>query len=317
MWVRTVKDVEREMTGGLSTRNAVGLLALVVFAWGTNWPVTKMIVHDVPPIWATAMRCMIAAAALAPLLWAQGTFIVPKRGDLPVVFCTALLHLVAFSALVAAGLQFVPAGRAIVLGYTTPIWVAIGASLFLSELITWRRAIGIGFGLAGLAVIFNPHTLNWGDRQVLRGSGMILIAAFCWAANIVYVRAHRWISTPFQLVFWQVLLAAAVLSVIAWLTEGAPRIVWTMRLSALLLYSGIVCTAFANWAMTMVNRSLPAVTTSLCLLATPLLGIFSATLFLGEPLEPSLFLAMTLIIGGIALGAVGGGRSQLASSAKV
>ena len=281
---------------------------MVVLAWGTNWPVTKMIVHDVPPIWATAMRCMIAAIALAPLLWAQGTFIIPRRGDLPVVFCTAMLHLVAFSALVAAGLQFVPAGRAIVLGYTTPIWVAIGASLFLSEAITRRRAIGIGFGLAGLAVIFNPLTLNWGDRQVLLGSGMILIAAFCWAANIVYVRAHRWISTPFQLVFWQVLLAAAVLTVIAWLTEGAPRIVWTMRLSALLLYSGIVCTAFANWAMTMVNRSLPAVTTSLCLLATPLLGIFSAAAMLNEPFEPSLFLAMTLIIGGIALGTVGRGQ---------
>jgi drug/metabolite transporter (DMT)-like permease len=56
-----------------------------------------------------------------------GQFIVPKRGDLPVVFCTSILHLVAFSALVAAGLQFVPAGRAIVLGYTTPLWVAIGA----------------------------------------------------------------------------------------------------------------------------------------------------------------------------------------------
>ena len=59
--------------------------------------------------------------------------------------------------------------------------------------------------------------------------------------------------------------------------------------------------------MTMVNRSLPAVTTSLCLLATPLLGIISATVMLNEPLEPSLFLAMTLIIGGIALGAVAGG----------
>jgi drug/metabolite transporter (DMT)-like permease len=68
--------------------------------------------------------------------------------------------------------------------------------------------------------------------------------------------------------------------------------------------------------MTMVNRSLPAVTTSLCLLATPLLGIVSATVFLGEPLEPSLFLAMTLIIGGIALGAVGGGP-HVASSARV
>ena len=88
--------------------------------------------------------------------------------------------------------------------------------------------------------------------------------------------------------------------------EGPPHIVWTARLCALLLYSGIVCTAFANWAMTMVNRSLPAVTTSLCLLATPLLGIFSATVILNEPLEPSLFLAMTLIIGGIALGTVAG-----------
>ncbi|SDO58411.1 Permease of the drug/metabolite transporter (DMT) superfamily [Afipia sp. GAS231] len=312
-----VKDVKRDMSGGLSTRGAAGLLALVVFAWGTNWPVTRTIVHEMPPLWATAIRCMIAAAGLAPLLWAQGDFIIPKRGDMPVVLCTSVLHLVAFSALVAAGLQFVPAGRAIVLGYTTPIWVAIGASIFLSEAISARRAIGIGCGIAGLAVIFNPATLNWSDRNALYGSGLILIAAFCWAGNIVYVRAHRWISTPFQLVFWQVLLAAALLSVLAWFTEGAPHIAWTPRLAALMLYSGIVCTAFANWAMTMVNRSLPAVTTSLCLLATPLLGIVSATVLLGEPLEPSLFLAMTLIIGGIALGAIGGGSSQVASSARV
>jgi drug/metabolite transporter (DMT)-like permease len=296
-----------EMANGLSTRNAAVLLGGVVLAWGTNWPVTKLIVHDVPPLWATAIRCMIAAATLAPMLWAQGAFIVPKRGDLPVVFCTSILHLVAFSALVAAGLQFVPAGRAIVLGYTTPIWVAIGAAMLLSEPITRHRALGIVFGLAGLAVIFNPQTLDWSDRQALFGSGLILLAAFCWAGNIVYVRAHQWISTPFQLVFWQVLLAAVLLSLIAGIAEGPPHIAWTGRLATLMLYSGIVCTAFANWAMTMVNRSLPAVTTSLCLLATPLLGIVSATAILNEPLEPSLFLAMGLIIGGIALGTVAGG----------
>ena len=72
--------------------------------------------------------CHAGAAAMG-----AGRFHRPTRGDLPVVFCTAILHLVAFSALVAAGLQFVPAGRAIVLGYTTPLWVAIGAAMFLSE----------------------------------------------------------------------------------------------------------------------------------------------------------------------------------------
>jgi len=102
-----------------------------------------------------------------------------------VVFCTSILHLTVFSALIAAGLQFVPAGRAIVLGYTTPLWVAIGAAMFLSEDITRRRALGIVFGLAGLAVIFNPQTLNWDDRNALFGSGLILVAAFCWAGFVI------------------------------------------------------------------------------------------------------------------------------------
>lgn len=297
------------MNQGLSPRSAVALLAIVVLAWGTNWPVTKMIVQNMSPVWSTALRCGIAAAALGPLVWVQGNFIIPKRGDLPVVFCTALLHMVAFSALVAAGLQFVPAGRAIVLGYTTPIWVAVGARIFLSEAITTRRAIGIAIGLAGLAVIFDSKALDWGDRKSLLGSSLILTAAFCWAANIVYVRAHRWISTPFQLVFWQVLLAAVVLSIIAMSTEGVPHVEWSQRLVGLLLYSGVVCTALAHWAMSMVNRSLPAVTTSLGLIATPVLGIFSAAIVLNETLEPSLFIAMALIIGGIALGTVNGGRS--------
>jgi drug/metabolite transporter (DMT)-like permease len=65
----------------------------------------------------------------------------------------------------------------------------------------------------------------------------------------------------------------------------------------------------------MVNRGLPAVPTSLCLLATPLLGIISATAMLNEPLEPSLFLAMALIIGGIALGTVAGGWPPRAKTA--
>src|SRR4026209_1460498 len=99
------------MASGLSTRSAAVLLAGVVLAWGTNWPVTKMVVQDVPPLWATALRCMIAAAARARLLGAREDSLPRTGGRLPVVFCPSILHLVAFSALVAAGLQFVPAGR--------------------------------------------------------------------------------------------------------------------------------------------------------------------------------------------------------------
>src|SRR6516165_7066006 len=60
-----------------------------------------------------------------------------------------------------------------------------------------------------------------------------------------------------------------------------------------------------HWAMAMVNRSLPAVTTSLGLLVTPAFGMISAAVILSERLEPSLIVALALIVGGIALGTVG------------
>lgn len=289
---------------GLSYRHALLLLVVVVLAWGTNWPVTKTIVREMPPLWATALRAAIATVVVALLLWWRGEFIIPRRGDLPVVFSASLLHMTAYSALVAAGLQFLPAGRAIVLGYTTPIWVTFGARLFLSEEVSPGRAAGVGLGLGGLAMIFSPASLDWSDKRALLGSGLIMLAAVTWAANIVYVRAHRWVSTPFQLVFWQLLLASFVLSIMAALADGAPHLALTPRLAALLLFSGVICTALAHWAMLVVNRSLPAVTTSLGLLATPAVGIASGAAFLGEALDPALVAALALIAGGIAFGIV-------------
>ncbi len=286
----------------LSPAAAAALFAVVVLAWGTTWPVMKLIVQHIPPLTMTAIRSWIAAVTVLPILLYQGNFIVPRRGDLPVVLSIALLHMVAFAALVAAGLQYVPAGKAIVLGYTTPLWVAIGARAFLGEAITKWRVFGIAMGLGGLAVIFSPQVFDWTDANTLLGCGCVLLGAACWATSIVYVRSHRWLASPFQLLFWQVLIAAVILSIMGLFLEGAPRPEWTPRLLLLLLYAGVVGTALAYWAMSMVNRSLPAITTALGVLATPLVGLASATLLLGEPVEPSLLVATALILGGIALG---------------
>src|SRR5882757_10241930 len=283
---------------------ALLLFAVVVLAWGFNWPVTKLIVHSISPLWTATFRSLIAAVVLLGLLWGQGNLIVPRRGDLPVVFGIALPHMVAFSTLVAIGLQFVPAGRAIVLGYTTPLWVVPAARLFLGEPITRRHLAGGALALAGLAIMFNPASFDWSDGRALLGNGLLLLAAMCWAVSIVYVRAHRWISTPFQLGFWQALLATLVVSVLAFLKDGVPHLEWDAKLVGLFLFSGIIGTALAYWAMATVNRSLPAVVTSLGLLATPVVGVASSAIALGEPIDIGLIVAMLLILGGIAFGTI-------------
>jgi drug/metabolite transporter (DMT)-like permease len=288
----------------LARGTALFLFAVVVVAWGTTWVVTKLLVQSVPPLWATSIRSAIAAAALFLLLAIRGQLILPPRGDIPVVLAVAILHMVAFAALVAFGLKLVPVGRSIVLGYMTPLWVLPGAWLFLGEPLTKWRLIGVGLGLVGLFVMFNPAEFDWNNRDTLVGNGLVLLAAFCWAANILYLRAHNWIASPFQLVLWQALLAAAILAAAAYAIDGAPHIALNAALVAEFLYAGIVGVALAYWAMSIVNRSLPAVTTSLGILATPVVGVICSVLAFGEPITLSLVLSMTMIASGIAIGTV-------------
>ncbi len=294
------------MNQQLSRRAALALFAIVVVGWGLNWTVGKLILASVPPLWMTAIRSGVALVVLAGLMLATGNLRPPRRGDMPVVLSITLLHMVGFAAFMAIGLQSVPAGRSIVLGYTTPLWVIPGALLFLGERITPLRALGVALGMGGLVVMFNPLTFDWTDRRALIGNCLILLSAFCWALSIIHTRAHRWVSTPFQLVFWEVLLATVVLTGLARAFEGVPRIDWTARLVLLFLYAGVIGVALGYWAMAMVNRSLPAITTSLGILATPVVGVLASLVVLGEPLSLVLLLALVMIIGGIALGTLGG-----------
>jgi drug/metabolite transporter (DMT)-like permease len=286
-------------------RQGLAWLAVVVGAWGLTWPVSKVILASVPPLWAVAFRSAIGLVALIVIGLAAGRLARPARGDVPVLLSIALLHMVGFGLLASVGLALVPTGRSVVLAYTTPLWVAPGAALFLGERLTLRRALGVAVGLLGLVVLFNPLAFDWSRRAAVLGNLAILGAALLWAASILHIRAHRWRTTPLDVVPWSTLVATAVSSAVALLAEGVPHVEWNGRLGLMLLYAGVPGTAVAYWATAMASRDLPAVTTSLGLLATPVVSIVLATLWLGEPLTLSLVVAIALILGGVGVGATG------------
>jgi drug/metabolite transporter (DMT)-like permease len=248
------------------------------------------------------LRSAIGAATLFATSALRRNVVLPQRGDISVVLNIAVLHMVAFSGLVSIGLQFVPAGRSVVLGYTTPLWVTVGARVFLGETLTPSRTMGLIVGISGLLLLFDPSTFDWSNYNAVIGNALVLVAALCWAASILHVRAHKWVSTPFELVPWQALLATCTLVLLAFIFEGVPHIEWNARLVVLLLYGGSIGIALPYWAMQTVNRSLPAITTALGLLAVPVVGVACSSVALGEPLNFELIAAMVLIISGIAIG---------------
>jgi drug/metabolite transporter (DMT)-like permease len=283
-------------------REGVFFLAIVVIAWGLTWPVNKVILETLSPLWMMALRSAIATVALFAIAIALGRLALPPRADLPVLFSIALLHMVGFAVLAAWGLRLVPTGRSVVLAYTTPLWVIPGAVLFLRERLTRRRLLGVAIGLSGLTVLFNPLAFDWTDANAVLGNGAIILAAILWAASILHIRGHRWRTTPFDLVPWEMLLATAILTPLAVAVSGAPSREWDGRLVALLLYAGVPGTAVAYWATAVASRNLPAVTTALGLLITPVVSVVVATVWLGEPLTLPLLAAIALILGGIAIG---------------
>lgn len=286
----------------LSRRKALSLLVVVVLAWGFTWVVSKLLLQYMTPVWAVAARSVVGTAALLALGLALRRVAWPVKADIPVILSVGLLHMGAFAALVSLGLQYVPAGRSVVLAYTTPLWVIPAARLFLGEPIGRGRQLGLALGLLGLVVIFNPLAFDWRNREAVFGNGLVLLAALCWAANIVYVRAHRWVTPPFELAFWQALLASGVLAAVAWAAEGAPRVTWSPDLGWLLGYGGVFGIAVAYWAAVNVNRSLPAGVTSIGLLGVPVVGLLCSAVVLHEPLSAPLLLGMALIVAGIAAG---------------
>ena len=285
-----------------NTRRGLVFLTGVVLAWGLTWPVNKVVLESVTPFWTLALRTSIGCLASFAIASVAGRLARPPREDLPVLFGIALLHMVGFGILGIVGLQMVPTGRAVVLAYTTPLWVAPGASLLLGERLTARKALGVVVGLAGLIVLFDPFALAGGGRRVVIGSLAVIGAALLWAASIIQIRGHRWHSSPFDLVPWETLVATAVLVPVALTFGGPPPVHWDTRLAALVLYAGVPGTALAYWATAMASRDLPAVTTSLGLLATPVVSVIVAAIWLGEPITASLVVAMLLILGGVAIG---------------
>ncbi|MGE5147240.1 MAG: DMT family transporter, partial [Candidatus Eiseniibacteriota bacterium] len=123
-------------SGAAAKARAYPLLILLVVVWGANWSIVKIGLEDITPFWLGATRLVLGTAALFALVALRGQLHLPRRGDWPMVLDVGLLQMCAFMVLFNVALQYVEAGRAVIVAYTTPLWVAPGAVLLLGERMT-------------------------------------------------------------------------------------------------------------------------------------------------------------------------------------
>lgn len=282
-------------------RQAYLLLAAVILLWGINWPIMKVGLTAISPLWFAAARALLGAATLFALLGLQGRLVRPTRRDLPVLVSIGLVQVAGAMALIHFGLTLVEAGRSAILAYTFPLWVAPLAVLVLHEPLTRARIVGLVFGLAGVAVLFNPLGYDFSQPGVLLGNGLLIGASLCWAVAVVHIRGHDWQALPVQLAPWQLLIGGLALVPVAFAAEGDVTVAWSPGLLAVLAYNGAIASAFCFWAHVTAARQLPAISTALGSLGVPVTGMLASAWWLDEALTAGKLAGLALILFGVAL----------------
>jgi drug/metabolite transporter (DMT)-like permease len=264
----------------------IGLLALLVLTWAVSWPLIKIGVSVVPPIWFGVSRYTIATALVFTVLACTRGCTLPPRSDWPLILVSGALQMAAYAALTAYALLTLPPGRASVLAFSTPLWVVPLAAAWLGEQPTARKLFGVFVGIAGIVTIAAP-ALQLGDTSYAKAYLALVAASLAWAISIVAVRRHTFVASAFALAPWQMLTATLLLLPVALAFEG-PLPALNTTAVATLAFVGPISTGFAYWAVVEVGRHFHATTIAMALLATPSLGIMISALMLDEVIDGQL-----------------------------
>ena len=276
-------------------------LAAAVVLFGLAFPVLKIGLTASTPIWLAAGRATLSALSAFVLLMAMRRLGWPHRADWPIVLSVGAFQLTLYFTLANMGLQFVPAGRSGVLSYTAMLWL-VPLSFLVGERVGWRALLGVALGTSGIVVLIDPSRFDWSNRAVVEGHLWLLLAGFSWAIAILHARRHRWQGTPLDVLPWQMAVASVLLWSLAFILEPRGYLDFgNANLWIALLYIGTFAGPAGTWAAVSVARALPPVTGSLGMLGTPLVGIATSAVLIGERITLPLLLGTALIIAGIAI----------------
>jgi drug/metabolite transporter (DMT)-like permease len=276
-------------------------LAIMVLSWACNWPLMKLALQDAPPLTFVLLRLACTLALMAPLMAAMRVPLLPAPGERLGLSVVGLLQVAGFLVASIIGLALVPAGRAIVLAYTMPLW-AIPIELWLDPRRFGRwQILGAALGFVGLLLFMNPALLDWHDLPALGGNALLILAAISWALGSLLYRRRTWHSNFWAQTFWQLAVSAPVIAVIASPALTSTPIHWTAGLVAILAYNCVVTTALGYFLWNRVLAVMPAGTAGQVMALTPVGGFLISTALFGGAVTADVALSIGLIVAGIIL----------------
>lgn len=281
------------------SRNGLILLALLTLGWGINWPIMKIVLQDVPPLTFRGLSLLAGGAGVLAIARIVGQPLRIESAHLARLLWLTLFNIIGWNVFAVYGVALLPSGRAALLGYTMPLWSMLFSVWLLRDRFTTRGVVGLGFGMVGVFVLMGNDLLAL--SSTLAGVACMLAAAFMWGLGMVLLKRFALPLPTFALTGWMMLLGGVPVSLAALaLEQDAWRIPGGSAMAGL-LYNTVVAFMFCYWAWNRIVLMVPVAVSSLSALVTPVVGVLSGMLMLGETLGWQEVIAAALILGAIRL----------------
>jgi len=278
-------------------RQGLLLLAAISLFWGSNWPIMKVVLSEVPPLYFRSVCLMLGGVGMLALSRVCGIPLKVPAGQWGRVWWLSMFNVAGWNAAIVLGVSLLPSGRAALLGYTMPLWSVILSVCFLGERLTFRAVLGVLLGLAGIVVLLGGSVE--GMMQAPLGVACMIVGAWSWAIGVVLFKRLPVTMPTSSLTGWTMLIGGIPMLFFAIPLETSRLIMpsfWPMFGMA---YNIFVAFMFCYWAWNRIVLMVPVSVSSLSSLATPLIGVLGGVVFLGEPLGWREITASLLILAAV------------------
>jgi len=279
-------------------------LAAVYLIWGSTYLGIRFAIETVPPFVMAGTRNAVAGGFL--FAWARLRGAAAPR---PIHWRSTLIigvfMLVGGNGGVTWAEQRVPSGLAALMIGATPLWIVlVNWFAFGGTRPNRRMTLGLGIGLAGLAVLVGPTQLVGGDRVDLVGSAVLLLAALLWATGSLYSRQALLPNSPMQATGMEMLSGGILMLLLGTATgewgdfhPGSISLRSAVALVYLVLFGSLIGFSAYAWLL---HHTTPARAASYAYV-NPVVAVILGWALAGETLTPRMGLAAAIIIGSVVL----------------
>ena len=283
----------------------IGLSAI----FGLSFTLTNISVAELPPLTVVAARLFLAFLILYPLMRFYKTRM-PAIGPIwwP-LFASGFFGNALPFGLISWGQVRVEAGLTAIFMAAMPLATLVLAHLFTSdEKLDRYKFTGVIFGLIGVMVLMGWNNLSQLGDQTLRQLA-ILGGALCYAVNAIITKKIT--HLPKWSAMTALMFASSIMMVPVSLAFDQP---WTFQPSAdallALLALAIGPTAMATVLILIIIERQGASFLSQINFMVPVFGMFFGVVFLSEVLPANAYIALVIILFGIALSRYGSSRRK-------